>query len=361
MSELGDQWRRARLRPEVVHLDSASAGRSSNAVIGTISAHLWRESERGSYVAEEDRAAEIARDCRDLATLLGHTPDELTFRESARAALSALLTQWNLPIASTVWVAKNEFGPNLVEFERRGFAVRPLPDGDRHGHVDTDALENMLQFDQPTFLHICQVGSASGVVQPVTKIVEIAHAANVPVVVDMAQAAGHVPTVTGADVVYGTSRKWLAGPRGVGFVAARKDSLRPLEIENSTAFPAGLLGLGAAVSEVLAAGQQRVFRELAAIGQATRERLDGIGSWEVLEPIDEPSAITTLAPPPGWQANDVLNARERLLALGILTTAADSWRAPLATDQSVLRVSPHLDVEREDLDRLADGLRTMGY
>ncbi|SKZ43255.1 Uncharacterised protein [Mycobacteroides abscessus subsp. abscessus] len=42
-------------------------------------------------------------------------------------------------------------------------------------------------------------------------------------------------------------------------------------------------------------------------------------------------------------------------------TAADSWRAPLAGDTSVLRISPHLDVTREQLDRLADALRTMGY
>lgn len=167
--------------------------------------------------------------------------------------------------------------------------------------------------------------------------------------------------MTGADVVYGTSRKWLTGPRGVGFVAVRRDSLRPVEIDGSDAFIAGRLGLGIAVRELLDIGQQRVFRELATIGKATRERLHGIASWEVLEPLDEPSAIVTLAPPPGWQFDDVAAARDKLLSLGILVTAADAWRAPLATETPVLRLSPHLDVQREDLDRLADALRTMGY
>ena len=361
VSELGEQFHRARLEPAITHLDAASAGRSSNAVIGTVSAHLWREAERGSYVAANDRADEIARDKRDIAQLLGHTPDELTYRESARAALRTLLTSWSLPMASTVWVGKNEFGPNLVEFERRGYAVRPLPDGDVYGHVDTDALENMLQFEQPDFIHICHVGSMSGAVQPVARIVEVAHQVGVPVVADMAQAVGHVPTVTGADVVYGTSRKWLTGPRGVGFLAVRRDSLRPVEVDPSQSFIAGMLGLGVAVSEVLQTGQQRVFRELATIGRTTRERLDGIGSWQVLEPVDEPSAIVTLAPPPGFQNADVHQARDKLFELGLLVTAADSWRAPLAGDTSVLRISPHLDVTREQLDRLADALRTMGY
>ena len=74
-------------------------------------------------------------------------------------------------------MARNEFGPNLDEFERRGYAVRPLPDGDVFGHVDTDALENMLQFEaarvHPPVPHRFDVGA----VQPAVRIVEIAHAA----------------------------------------------------------------------------------------------------------------------------------------------------------------------------------------
>ena len=361
VSELGEQWHAARIPPAVTHLDSAAAARSSDAAINAVTAHLWRESEVGSYVAADDAAEELAAHRRHLASLIGHTPDEASFRDSARAALRALLSHWSLPVASTVWVAKNEFGPNLDEFERRGYAVRALPDADLYGHVDTDALENMLQFEQPAFIHICHVGSMSGAVQPVARIVEIAHAAGVPVVADMAQAVGHVPTVTGADVVYGTSRKWLAGPRGVGFIAVRRDALRGVEIDDSETFIAGRLGLGVAVSELLEIGQQKVFRELALIGRTARERLHGIGSWEVMEPIDEPSAIITLAPPPGWETSDVVAARDALRNVGLLVTAADSWRAPLSTEQAVLRISPHLDVRREALDRLAREIRTMGY
>lgn len=360
-SDLGEEWHAARIEPTIAHLDSASAGRTSRAGIDTITGHLWREAERGSYVAAEEQAGALDAGRRGLASLIGHTADELSYRDSARACLRALLNNWNLPVASTVWVATNEFGPNLDEFERRGLAVRTMPSADVYGHVDVDALENMLQFDQPAFIHVCQIGSASGVVQPVHEIVEVAHHANVPVVVDMAQAVGHVPTVTGADIVYGTSRKWLTGPRGVGFVAVRSDAIRPVQIDSSDAYVAGGLGLGQAVSELLETGQQRVFRELARIGQITRERLYGIASWEVVEPIDEPSALVTLAPPPGWQPSDVAAAQRRLQDIGILVTCADSWRAPLATEQSLLRISPHLDVRRSQLDELATAIRTMGY
>lgn len=360
-SELGTEWHAARVEPSIAHLDAASAGRASRAAIEAITAHLWREAEHGSYVAAEEQHAELARGRRALATLIGHTADELSYRDSARACLRAMLNEWNLPMAATVWVAVNEFGPNLDEFERRGIAVRTMPSADVYGHVDVDALENMLQFEQPDFIHVCQIGSASGVVQPVAQIVEVAHHAGVPVVVDMAQAVGHVPTVTGADVAYGTARKWLTGPRGVGFIAVRGDALRPVTVESSDANVAGILGLGQAVAELQAIGQQKVYSELASIGRITRERLNGIGSWEVLEPIDEPSALVTLAPPPGWLPSDLLTAQRALQETGILVTCAESWRAPLQTDQAVLRISPHLDVQREQLDALAVAIRTMGY
>ncbi|GAC57755.1 putative aminotransferase [Gordonia hirsuta DSM 44140 = NBRC 16056] len=360
-SDLGEQWHAARIEPTIAHLDSAAAGRSSSAVIDTITDHLWREAEHGSQVAAQEQEQALARGRRALASLIGHTPDELSYRDSARSCLRVLLHYWNLPIASTVWVAANEFGPNLDQFEQRGIAVRAMPSRDVYGHVDVDALENMLQFEQPDFIHVCQIGAAGGVVQPVHEIVEVAHHAEVPVVVDMAQSVGHVPTVTGADIVYGTARKWLTGPRAIGFIAVRADAIRPVTIESSERYVAGALGLGQAVAELQDIGQQVVYRELAHIGRTVRERLTGIASWEVLEPVEEPSALVTLLPPPGWQPSDVAAAQRRLQESGILVTCADSWRAPLAGEQSVLRISPHLDLRRSELDALAGQLRTMGY
>ncbi|MGZ8177742.1 aminotransferase class V-fold PLP-dependent enzyme [Williamsia sp. SKLECPSW1] len=362
ISELGELWHRSRVAPDIVHLDSAAASRSSDAVIGEVTAHLWRESARGAYVAAEQSAERLDRARRDLAAMVGHAPAGIAFRESALSALRALLTYWTMPVPATVWVCPTEYGPNLDQFERRGYSVHTMPSTDGTGRVNTDALENMLQFEQPDVIHVCHIGSLSGIVQPTAKIVELAHRVGVPVVVDAAQAIGHVDCVTGADIVYGTSRKWLAGPRGVGFLSVSDDSLRPVEIESSEAFIAGRIGFGTAVQELQSYGLERVRRELAAIGEYTRTRLDGVGSWEVIEPLDEPSAITTLAPPPGWQDADVAAARETLRSRGILVTAADSWRAPLTTrERSVLRISPHLDVEDTHLDRLAGELRGMGW
>jgi pyridoxal 5-phosphate dependent beta-lyase len=108
-----------------------------------------------------------------------------------------------------------------------------------------------------------------------------------------------------------------------------------------------------AVGEHLAAGPQRVRERLSGLGRAARELLDGVAGWRVIEPLDEPTATTTLVPPEG---TDVAATRARLLADGIVTTAVPQQRAPGEMTGPVLRVSPHLDARLDDLHALAVAL-----
>jgi pyridoxal 5-phosphate dependent beta-lyase len=108
-----------------------------------------------------------------------------------------------------------------------------------------------------------------------------------------------------------------------------------------------------AVGEHIAAGPHRVRERLASIGRVTREVLDGVGGWRVIEPFDEPTASTTLTPPDGV---DVVDTRTRLLTEhGIVVSAIRPERAPEMTGP-VLRVSPHLDATIDDLEALAAAL-----
>jgi pyridoxal 5-phosphate dependent beta-lyase len=97
----------------------------------------------------------------------------------------------------------------------------------------------------------------------------------------------------------------------------------------------------------------RVRERLSALGRATRELLDGVAGWRVIEPVDEPTATTTLRPPEG---TDVAATRARLLADGIVTTAVPVGRAPGEMTEPVLRISPHLDGRLDDLRALAVAL-----
>ena len=74
----------------------------------------------------------------------------------------------------------------------------------------------------------------------------------------------------------------------------------------------------------------------------------------MVEPLDEPTAITTLVPLDGADPQKV---RAWLIAeRGIVTTYAEVQRAPFEMTAPVLRASPHVDVTPEELEQFADAL-----
>ena len=210
-------WRDRRPPAARLHLDTAAAGRSSRAILAAAAAHAEREAETGGYVAAAEAEPVLAAGRAALGDLLGVPAAGVAFTRSGEGALGALLDIWPLPEGATVAVAPAEWGPNLDAFGARGLRITQLPaEGD--GTVDLAALERMLAAGPPAVVHLVQVTSHRGLVQPVAAAAGLCRAAGVPLWVDAAQALGHVDAACGADAIYATSRKWLTGPRGVGLL-----------------------------------------------------------------------------------------------------------------------------------------------
>jgi pyridoxal 5-phosphate dependent beta-lyase len=364
--DLGASWRAARPRPAGRHLDSAACSRQTSKVLEAVAHHARHEAELGGYVAEAAADDLLQQGRSVLGGLVGMAAADVVFVESAQAALAALLAGWRLPPGSRVACLPGEYAPNVAQLRAAGLRPEPLP-ADGLGRLDVDGLARSLAADPPRFVHLTHIGSHRGLVQPAREAAELCRAAGVPLVLDAAQSLGHTDTDVGADAVYSTSRKWLAGPRGVGILCVRPalaaeltpvlpepPDVPPLRaFESGEAHVAGRVGLVLAVGEHLAAGPDRVRARLAALGRAARELLDGAAGWRAVEPVDEPSATTTLAPPDGV---DVAATRARLLADGIVTTAIGRERAPGELTGPLLRVSPHVDGTLDDLHALAAAL-----
>ncbi len=331
--------------------------------------HARLEAEVGGYIAEQ-RAAEAVAGLRDdLGGLLGLPADGIAFVESASAALTSLLRAWPLPAGSIVGVTPSEWGPNLASFRAFGLVPEALR-VDSHGRLDLDSLARRLESGPPALVHLVHVAPHRPLVQPVVEAARLCRRFGVPLWVDSAQAVGHVETASAADAVYGTSRKWVCGPRGVGFLGigerhwaglrieedpSRGDSgSRVRHLESSEAHVAGRVGLAVAVRELVQAGPERVASRLAEIGLLSREVLGELDGWEVVDGTGQ-GAITSLAPTAG---QDPVATRSNLYAHdGILTTVTPPWRVPGELAGPVLRVSPHVDSSREDLVRLARALQ----
>jgi hercynylcysteine S-oxide lyase len=354
---------------DVLHLDSAAAGRSSVATLAAATAHALREAQTGAHVAQDHAAPILDRLRADVGMLVGLPADSVAFTESASTARRALLDAWVLGPGSRIAVVASEWGPNLEAFA--DMLLDPVfVDVDGEGVLDLEALEQRLADDPPDAVHLTHVASHRGLVQPVAAAAALCRDAGVPLWVDAAQALGHVDSACGADAVYGTSRKWLAGPRGVGFLAVAEpawahlgahhwamtgeDRPEPAYLESHEAHVAGRLGLANAVTEFLADDPQAVFARLAEVGQQTRAALADVPGWEIAGDPTAPTAITALRPIDG---QDVAATRARLLTEHrILTTAGAVVRAPREMRGPLLRVSPHVDCDAAALEALRRAL-----
>ncbi|NIZ89440.1 aminotransferase class V-fold PLP-dependent enzyme [Kineosporiaceae bacterium B12] len=356
-----------RPEPRLLHLDSAAAGRSSWAVLDAVTTHLRAEASDGGYVAAAAAAGTLDTARAHVLELLGWETGTVALVHSAHDALHRLLLGWGADLPVTVLHAAGEYGPNLAVLQELGVGSASVEDrhaGGRHT-PDPAAFASAIARQRPDLVHLTALGSHVGTVQPVEEVVAVCHAAGVPVVVDAAQSFGHVDATTSADVVYGTSRKWLAGPRGAGFVAVRTGVAQRLGLsrdpeprEPQEASIAARVGFAAALAQHVDLGPAAVRAGLAARGRRTREQLAELPGWEVVEALDEASATVTLRPPAGV---DPAGVRARLIAEdGIVTTAAGVERAPGEMTGPVLRVSPHLDATDADVDRLAAALARQG-
>ncbi|OIN78263.1 ergothioneine biosynthesis PLP-dependent enzyme EgtE [Mycobacterium malmoense] len=366
---LADRWRAARPPVAGLHLDSAACSRQSLAVIDATTRHARNEAEVGGYVAAE--AATPVLDAGRVAfAALSGTPDaEVVFTTGSLNALDLLLGGWPAD-RRTLACLPGEYGPNLAMMAAHGFDRRPLP-ALEDGRVALDDAAFALQNDPPDLVHLTAVASHSGVVQPLAMVAELCRELGLPLVVDAAQALGQVDCAVGADVTYASSRKWIAGPRGVGALAVRADLMQRLrprlaapewaspttvaqQLEFGEANIAARVGFSLALGENLAHGPQAVRARLAELGGISRTVLADVPGWAVVEEAEEPSAITTLAPADGADPRAV---RDWLLTeRRILTTFVGVQRAPLELTAPVLRISPHVDTTAGDLETFAEAL-----
>jgi hercynylcysteine S-oxide lyase len=369
---LADRWRAARPPFAGLHLDNAACSRQSMAAMDAAARHAVHESEVGGYVAAE-AAAPVLDAGRAAFAALCCGPDasnvEVLFTTGSLNALDLLLGSWPSE-HRTLACLPGEYGPNLAVMSAHGFTVRTLPTRD-DGRLALDDAAYQLNEEPPDLVHLTPVASHSGVVQPLAMVAQLCRELGLPLVIDAAQALGQVDCAVGPDVTYSSSRKWIAGPRGVGALAVRPELLERLtprlpapkwaqsltvtqQLEFGEANIAARVGFSVALGEHLAYGPEAVRARLAELGAASRATLADVPGWRVVEEGEEPSAITTLAP---VDSADPLAVREWLLVeRRIVTTYAGVQRAPLEMTAPVLRISPHLDTTAQDLETFAEAL-----
>ena len=229
---------------------------------------------RGAYRMAMATSRLIHESRRDVAAFLG-VPDahELLFSpgctEAMNLVLRGLLSPGDRVVACSM--EHNAVARPLFDLAQLGVDV-VLVDADATGTVIAEEVEAVVgQAD--TRAVVCQHASnLTGAIQPVADLSDIAHAAGALMLVDGAQAGGHLPIdlgSLGADAWACSGHKGLLGPQGVGVLYLASDCdptplvtggtgggssadegaplVRPDRYEAGTPNTPGIAGLGAAV------------------------------------------------------------------------------------------------------------------
>ena len=306
------------LRPHgkpLVYLDNAATGQKPQQVIDATSAFYASQNSnvhRGihhlSQLATEKYDAARESMCRFI-----NAPDsrEVIFTSGNTEALNLVAQSYGgtfLSEGDEVILSQLEHHSNIVPWqmvcERTGAKLRVVPIDDK-GDIVLDEFEKMLG-PKTKFVSLIYVSNALGTINPVKKIIELAHAQGVPVLLDSAQAAPHMPidvqdldcdflTIaphkmcgpTGIGVLYGKTKHLEAMPpfKGGGdmilSVTFEKTTYNrlPFKFEAGTPNIAGVIGLGAAVEYLSAIGMDRVAAyeaELLEYGKKALREVEGL-------------------------------------------------------------------------------------
>jgi cysteine desulfurase / selenocysteine lyase len=299
----------------LIYLDSANTSQKPRAVIEaerSVYEGYYANVHRGVYElsVRAERAFEAAR-AKAQRFLNAREAREIVFVRGTTEAINLVAQTFgrrNVGAGDEVLISAMEHHSNIVPWqilcEEKGAQLKVAPIDDA-GQIRLDEMEALLS-PRTRLVSVGHVSNALGTVNPVRRIVEMAHARGVPVLVDGAQAAPHLPVdVQELDCdFYAFSGHKAYGPSGIGVLygkAARLEAMPPWQgggdmilsvtfakttynhipykFEAGTPNIAGTIALGAALDYLEALGRPRIAayeRELLAYGTEVLSSVPGL-------------------------------------------------------------------------------------
>jgi selenocysteine lyase/cysteine desulfurase len=371
------------------HLNNAGAALMPRPVIDAITSHIALESEIGGYEAEDARRAEIDTVYDDIGALVGAPAKNMAIVANATAGFIQSMSAFDLTSGDVIVTSSVDYVSYQISFlalaKRLGVIVRHAADLPEGG-IDANAVREMLRRQRVKLVHVSWVPTNSGIVQDVAAIGAVCKEAGVPFVLDACQAVGQIPIDVGAiqcDYLSVTARKFLRGPRGIGFMYASDEALargdHPLFVDMRGArwvdvdryelvdsaqrfedweFPYALvLGLGAAARYAAEVGVGDAGRRAFQLAAALRRELATIDGVRVLDRGREQCAIVT-ADVAGMDATRIVAELGRR---GVNATSSLRWYGLIDFTQkgttSAIRLSPHYYNTEEEIASAVGHLR----
>lgn len=217
----------------LVYLDNGATAQKPVSVIekiGWMYRHLNANVHRGVHHLSEQCTVEYENARETVRAFINaESTEEIVFTSGATAAINLVAYGFGerfIGEGDNIIVSEMEHHSNIVPWqmacERKGAAIRVLS-FDEDGRLEAEKLESLID-DRTRIVAVTQASNVLGTRPDLEKIIAVAHAAGVPVLIDGCQGVvhGHVD-VTAMDCdFYAFSAHKLYGPTGMGALYGKR-------------------------------------------------------------------------------------------------------------------------------------------
>lgn len=272
-----------------INFNNAGSSKNSNKVIKTIIAYLEEEQKLGGYLAAKLNRPKILNFYRVFSKLIKCKKSEISFLPSSTYGWNFFLNSISFKKNDNVIIFENEYGNNFISLLKKKNLKIKVSKLSHDGQVCFESLKENI--DRNTKLvSVCHISSQCGNlidVQKVGKIVKEINR-NTLFLVDACQSIGQIDINVrkiNCDVMIGSGRKYLRGPRGTGFIFIKDDLKKNLSPIISDSFsckivnmkkiiykknyfetfeysPALLLGLTEAIENIHSIGIKKIQKKI---------------------------------------------------------------------------------------------------
>jgi len=376
----------------LVYLDNAATIQKPQAVLDAIQCFYSRDNSnvhRGLHELSE-RATKAYEGARETAQRFLGAADsrQIIFTRSTTEAINLVAQSYartNLQAGDEIILSAMEHHSNIVPWqmvcEQVGAVLRVIPMNDA-GELLMDEYDKLLN-ERTRFVSIVHLSNSLGTINPVQEIIRRAHARNVPVLVDGAQAVHHlVVDVNELDCdFYVFSGHKMYGPTGIGVLYGKTelleamppyqgggDMIRTVTFEKTTYAPlpykfeagtpniAGAIGLAAALDYFGQFDREAIQAQEHELLAYTHERLAEIPGLRFIGTASEKAAIVSFVLE-GIHPHDIGTILDME---GIAVRAGHHCTQPVMDRFGVpatVRASLALYTTREEIDKLVAGTR----
>jgi cysteine desulfurase/selenocysteine lyase len=222
----------------LAYLDNAATTQKPLAVLQAIRRYYEHSNanvHRSLHTLGEEATAAYEQARRRVAGFLNASAAEIIFTRGATEAINLVASSYTRTLApgSEILLTEMEHHSNLVPWQLaardRGLTLRFLPVGPE-GTLELEALEK-TSGPRLALIAVSLVSNVLGTINDLPRIVAFARERGVPVLVDAAQAVGHLPVdvrALGCDFLAFSGHKMYA-PMGIGVLYGRQQLLEGME------------------------------------------------------------------------------------------------------------------------------------